>query len=146
MASATPQSFANHAKMVPAYHYVTGPLTIVYLVWSITRAFTARDADSLHALVGAGALFGVYAFTRLFPLRAQDRIIRLEERLRLEKRLPADLAARIPELTERQLIAIRFASDAELEPLVRDVLAGKYDSGKAIKQSIRNWRPDHFRV
>ncbi len=132
--------------MVPAYHYVTGPLTIVYLVWSITRAFTARDADSLHALVGAGALFGVYAFTRLFPLRAQDRIIRLEERLRLEKRLPADLAARIPELTERQLIAIRFASDAELEPLVRDVLAGKYDSGKAIKQSIRNWRPDHFRV
>lgn len=141
-----PQSFANHAQMVPGYHYVTGPLTLIYLVWSITRAFTARDADSLYALVGAGALFGVYAFTRLFPLRAQDRIIRLEERLRLEKRLSPELAARVPELTERQLIALRFASDAELEPLVRDVLAGKFESGKAIKQSIRNWRPDHFRV
>ncbi len=146
MASAKPQSFANHAQMVTGFHYVTGPLTIVYLVWSIARAVSARDANSVHELVGAGALFGVYAFARLFPLRAQDRIIRLEERLRLEKRLPAALAARIPELTERQLIALRFASDEELEALVRDVLDGKFESAKAIKQSIRNWRPDHFRV
>ena len=146
MAAAKEQSFANHAQMVPGFHYVTGPLVIVYLVWSLTRAFAARDLDSIHELIGAGALFGVYAFSRLFPLRAQDRIIRLEERLRLEKRLPADLSARIPELTERQLIALRFASDEELEALVRDVLDGKFESTKAIKQSIRSWRPDHFRV
>lgn len=146
MPSETPQSFANHAQMVPGYHYVTGPLTMIYLVWSLTRLFAQRDADSLYAFVGAGALFGVYAYTRLFPLKAQDRLIRLEERLRLEKRLPAALAARIPELTPRQLVALRFASDAELESLVREVLDGKHASAKSIKQSIRNWRPDTFRV
>ncbi len=140
------QSFANHARMVPGYHYVTGTLTFVYLVWSLSRAVTQRDADSLHALVGAGALFGVYAFTRLFPLKVQDRVIRLEERLRLERRLPADLASRIPELTPRQLIALRFAGDAELETLVRETLNGTLDSPKAIKQRVRHWRADHLRV
>lgn len=146
MPAKEPQTFANHMQLVPGYHYVTAPLVMVYLVWSITRAITNRDADSLFDLVGAGALFGTYAFTRLFPLRAQDRLIRLEERLRLERVLPADLSARIPELTARQLIALRFASDAEVEGLVRDVLSGKLTDGKSIKQSIRQWRPDYLRV
>jgi hypothetical protein len=146
MSPDTSQSFANHARMVPGYHYVTGPLTFTYLVWSLVRAFTQRDADALYALTGAGALFGVYAYTRLFPLKVQDRLIRLEERLRLERRLPAELAARVPELTERQLIALRFASDEELESLVREVLEGRVTAAKQIKQRVRNWRADHFRV
>lgn len=141
-----PQSFANHARMVPGYHYVTAPLLLAYLVWSVWRAVTLRDAESHFDLLGAGALFGVYAYTRLFPLKAQDRIIRLEERLRLTRLLPADLQPRIESLTPRQLIALRFASDAEVEGLVRQVLAGTLTEPKAIKQAIKQWRPDHLRV
>jgi hypothetical protein len=141
-----PQSFANHARLVPGYHYVTAPLVLVYLVWSIWRAATLRDWESHYDLVGALALFGVYAYTRLFPLKAQDRIIRLEERLRLARLLPADLQPRLDDLTPRQLIALRFASDDEVEGLVRQVLAGTLTEPKAIKQAIRSWRADHFRV
>jgi hypothetical protein len=144
--SQPPQSFANHARLVPGYHYVTAPLILVYLLWSIWRAATLRDSASVHAMVGALALFGVYAYTRLFPLKAQDRIIRLEERLRLARLLPADLQSRIDDLTPRQLIALRFASDGEVEGLVRQVLAGTLVEPKAIKQAIRSWRADHLRV
>lgn len=140
------QDFSNHARLVPGFHFVTGPLVLVYLVWSAWRAATIRDAASTHALVGALALFGVYAFARLFPLKAQDRVIRLEERLRLATILPDDLRARVPELRPRQLIAIRFASDAEAPELVRWVLANPEAPSKAIKQRIRDWRADHFRV
>jgi hypothetical protein len=141
-----PQSYATHARMVPGYHYVTGPLVLLYVGWSMWRALTLRDVASHYDLLGALALFGVYAYTRLFPLKAQDRLIRLEERLRLQRLLPPDLQARIEELTPRQLIALRFASDGEVEGLVRQVLAGTLTEHKAIKQAIRSWRPDHFRV
>jgi len=146
MADPTPQTYANHAQMVPGYHYVTGPLVLLYVGWSIWRAATMRDVESHYDLVGAFALFGVYAFTRLFPLKAQDRVIRLEERLRLQRLLPAELQSRIEELRPRQLIALRFASDGEVEGLVRQVLAGTLTEPKAIKQAIRTWRPDYFRV
>lgn len=140
------QSFANHAKMVTGYHYVTGLAVMAYLGWSVVRAATLRDAESHFDLIGACGLFGVYAYTRLFPLKAQDRVIRLEERLRLTALLPDDLIPRIPELTEGQLIALRFASDAEVEELVRAVLAGTLTKPKEIKQRVKHWRADHFRV
>lgn len=142
----SPQSFAHHARLVPGFHFVTAPLLLVYLVWSVWRALSLRDAESHFDLVGAFALFGVYAYTRLFPLKAQDRIIRLEERLRLTRLLPADLQPRIDTIAPRQLIALRFASDAEVEGLVRQVLAGTLTEPKAIKQAIREWRPDYLRV
>jgi hypothetical protein len=141
-----PQTYANHARLVPGFHFVTAPLLLVYLVWSIWRALSLRDAESHFDLVGAFALFGVYAYARLFPLKAQDRIIRLEERLRLTRLLPADLQPRIESIAPRQLIALRFASDAEVEGLVRQVLAGTLTEPKAIKQAIREWRPDYLRV
>jgi hypothetical protein len=142
----SPQSFANHARLVPGFHFVTAPLLLVYLVWSVWRALSLRDAESHFDLVGAFALFGVYAYTRLFPLKAQDRIIRLEERLRLTRLLPADLQPRIDTIAPRQLIALHFASDAEVEGIVRQVLAGTLTEPKAIKQAIREWRPDYLRV
>jgi hypothetical protein len=142
----SPQSFANHARLVPGFHFVTAPLLLAYLVWSVWRALSLRDAESHFDLVGAFALFGVYAYTRLFPLKAQDRIIRLEERVRLARLLPADLQPRIDTIAPRQLIALRFASDAEVEGLVRQVLAGTLTEPKAIKQAIREWRPDYLRV
>jgi hypothetical protein len=146
MADQTPQSYANHAQMVPGYHYITGTFVLAYLVWSIARAASLRDWESHYDLLGAFALFGVYAYTRLFPLKAQDRVIRLEERLRLQRLLPADLQPRIEQIAPRQLIALRFASDAEVEGLVRQVLAGTLTEPKAIKQAIRSWRADTFRV
>jgi hypothetical protein len=146
MAAESPQTYANHAKFVPGYHWVTGGLVLVYVVWSIARAVSHRDWESHFDLVGALALFGVYAYVRLFPLKAQDRVIRLEEQLRLARVLPADLAARIGELRPRQLIALRFAPDDELPDLVRWVLTERVDDQKAIKQRIRQWKADHFRV
>jgi len=82
---------------------------------------------------------------RLYPLKVQDRVIRLEERLRMERLLPDTLKSRIPELTAGQIVALRFASDAELPALVEKALNGKMEP-KAIKQSIQNWRADYFRV
>ena len=141
-----PQTYANHARLVPGYHYVTAPLLLAYLLWSVWRAVSLRDAESHFDLLGAAALFGVYAYTRLFPLKAQDRIIRLEERLRLARLLPADLQPQIDTIAPRQLVALRFASDAEVEGLVRQVLAGTLTEPKAIKQAIRDGRPDYLRV
>jgi hypothetical protein len=140
------QTFANHARLHPPYHFVASPLALVYVVWSAVRLVRTPGADTLHALVGALALFAALAFARLYAMKVQDRVIRLEERLRLARVLPADLQPRIEELTERQLIALRFASDAEVADLVREVLANPAIPQKAIKQRVRQWRPDHFRV
>jgi hypothetical protein len=141
-----PQSFASHARMVPGFHYVTGLFAIVYLAWSVWRAVTLRDVESHFDMIGAFALTGVYWYARVFPLKAQDRVIRLEEQLRMTRLLPAPLAERAATLSTRQLIALRFASDQELAELVEWVLAGSVTDAKAIKQRIRSWRPDHQRV
>ncbi|MCU0650528.1 MAG: DUF6526 family protein [Gemmatimonadaceae bacterium] len=146
MATERPQSADNHAMMVPGYHYVTGGLVLGYLVWAVWRALSLRDWESHFDLLGALALIGVYWYVRAFPLRAQDRLIRLEERLRLERVLPAAMVARIPELSTRQLIALRFAPDAELPELVEWVLREPVTDAKAIKQRIRSWRADHARL
>lgn len=132
--------------MVPGFHYVATPLALIYLVWSLYRAWTLRDAESHYDLIGALALFGALLYSRVFALKAQDRVIRLEEQLRLTRVLPADLAARVHELRPRQLIALRFAGDDEVAALTRDVLAGSLTEPKQIKQRITNWRADHFRV
>ena len=89
--------------------------------------------------------FAALFLVRLYPLKAQDRIIRLEERLRLQTVLSAALARRIPELTEAQLIALRFASDSELPALVEKALAAKMPA-REIKKNIVAWRADTFRV
>jgi hypothetical protein len=146
MASDRPQSAASHAMMVPGYHYVTFACVLVYLLWSVWRALSLRDAESHFDLVGALALFGVFAYVRIFPLKAQDRVIRLEEQLRLARVLPPALAERAQALSTRQLIALRFAPDGELPELVEWVLAGSVHDGKAIKQRIRQWRADHQRL
>jgi len=140
------QSFANHARMVPGFHYVTGGLTLVYLIWSLWRLVSERSAAALQGAIGAGALVGTYWYARNFPLKAQDRVIRLEEQLRLARLLPAELKVRASALTARQLISLRFASDAEVPELVEWIIANGDASGKMIKQRIRTWRPDHHRV
>ena len=92
-----------------------------------------------------GILAAVFA-SRLMALRVQDRVIRLELQLRMRGLLPADLQSRMHQLTPRQMVALRFASDAELADLVRAVLDGKLANQKAIKQAIKDWRGDYLRA
>jgi hypothetical protein len=145
------QAFATHRKYVPGYHFVTlGILTINFL-WSVYRAMWPFEPvtpifDRLLAVLVAIALMLVAWYLRVFPLRAQDRVIRLEERQRLERLLPADLQGRIGELTTGQVIALRFASDAEVADLTRVVLDQKITGQNDIKKKIRDWRADHLRM
>jgi len=94
----------------------------------------------------AAGLVGGLTAARLMALTVQDRVIRLEMRLRLREVLPADLQARIPELTPRQLIGLRFASDAELPQLMRQVLAGSLGNTTEIKKAITQWQGDYLRA
>ncbi len=143
---ATPQSFQSHVRIVPLYHRVTALLLAVTLAWAVFRVLTDFDVDRLMNAVLILAVVLIYFFVRVFPLRAQDRVIRLEERLRLTRLLPPDLQSRIDEFRTRDLIALRFASDAELPELARRVLAGEFTGPKQIKAAIREWRPDHHRL
>jgi len=140
------QSYASHAKMVPGYHYVTGLILLVLLVWTgreMARGFSlASLMDFL--LVLAVTLTAFYA--RTFALGVQDRVIRLEERLRMSEVLPDDLRSRISEFTTEQLIGLRFASDDELPALARKVLDEAIKDRKSIKATVQRWRPDHQRV
>ena len=139
------QRFENHTRLVPAYHYFTFGLIAVNLVWRLYRVVVAFSMDTLMGLFVAIGLVMVFFFARVFALAVQDRVIRLEMRLRVGQLAP-DLAARFDEFTVNQLCSLRFASDAELPDLARRVLTDKLDDRKAIKKLIRNWRPDLLRA
>lgn len=140
------QSYSSHTRWVPPYHFFTLTLLIANLVWSLWKTFKFFSVDTVIATAVAIALIMMFFYARLFALTVQDRVIRLEEQLRLERLLPADLRGRIPELTRSQLVALRFASDGELPELVRAVCDEKIHSRKEIKRRIRDWRADHLRA
>ena len=146
MAEPRPQSYANHRMFVPGFHFLTMGLILVLLGWAIWMLVAAPSAETAFRLllVVAVALLAWYA--RTFPLKAQDRIIRLETQLRLARLLPPELAPRIGELRTGQLIALRFASDEELPELARRCLDGELRRREDIKRQIRAWRPDHERL
>jgi hypothetical protein len=145
MANTTPQSYANHARMDPPFHFFLAPLLIVAVIMSIISLVRHPCIDSILWMLLAIALFLTALKARSYALKAQDRVIRLEERLRLSMLLPEAARPRIAELTEPQLIALRFASDAELPALaVRALNEGL--TSKQIKSSIQSWRADYFRV
>ncbi len=139
------QSFENHAKIVPAYHYFTFALLVVNLLWRLYVAATAFSIDAAMGVAVAVALVMIFFFARLFALRVQDRVIRLEERLRLSQLAP-DLGHRFDELSIDQVCALRFASDGELPALARKVLDERIADRKAIKQMVQRWRADHLRA
>ena len=142
----TTQTYANHTRFHPPFHFFLAPGSIVLLVLTIINVIYHYRRLDAWILLLMGVLFFVAVFLlRLNPLRAQDRVIRLEERLRLQALMSAELASRINDLTESQLIALRFASDNELPGLVAKVLAERMQS-KDIKKAIVTWRADTFRV
>ena len=146
MAQTTPQTFENHARFVPLYHMVLFGILLINFGWSIYKLLRAFTLDNAVAVLLAFGLILLWFFARIFALRVQDRVIRLEMRLRLEQVLPADLRTRVQEFSLGQLVALRFASDEELPELARKVLTEKIESRKAIKQMIKKWNPDYLRA
>jgi hypothetical protein len=146
MSEAKAQTLANHARYVPNYHFLTAGILIVNGVWTLVQCFRAPGAGSVISLLVAIALMFLFYYAREFALRVQDRVICLEEQLRLARLLPSDLQPRIGEFTATQLIALRFASDAELPALARRVLQEGLNSRAQIKALIREWRPDNLRA
>lgn len=141
------QSFQHHARWLPPFHFFVLPVFLINLGFSIYCWIKAGFA--MHGVVSvlvAAALFVGAVMSRVMAMKVQDRVIRLEERRRLERLLPADLQPRIDEFSVEQCVALRFASDAELPELARKVLTEKVNDRKAIKQLIKTWRPDLARA
>ena len=141
------QSFQSHAKWVPPFHFFVLPVLLINLgfsiYWCVKAWFTVSGV--LSVLVAA-ALFVGMVMARAMAMKVQDRVIRIEERIRFERVLPPDMHARIGEFTIDQLVALRFASNAELPELARKVLEEKVNDRKTIKQMIKTWRPDLARA
>jgi len=152
MAETKPQNLANHTRWDPPFHFYVLPIFVLGLILSLVHFFAhithGNIFDKVHALllILLAVAFLLLAFKeRLYALRVQDRVIRLEERLRLTQLLPEPLRSRIPELTVDQLCGLRFASDAEIPKLVERALNEKLKRAD-IKKAIQNWRPDYWRV
>ena len=140
------QNFQNHTRIVPTFHVVVFGIFAVNLIYRVYSAIRYPSVAALMAALMAVAFVLLFFHARLFALAVQDRVIRLEERLRMERLLPADLRPRIGEFTVGQLVALRFASDAELPELARKVLDEKIAERKAIKGLVKTWRPDFMRA
>ena len=140
------QTLATHRRWIPMWHFFAIPVLVANVI--VVATHFARDPQLINgwAVIVAIALLVGILLSRTMPLRAQDRIIRLEERSRLERVLPSDLRGRVGELTPSQLVAIRFAPDDEVPELTRRALSGELKSQGDIKRAIRNWRSDHLRV
>jgi predicted lysophospholipase L1 biosynthesis ABC-type transport system permease subunit len=145
MANTTTQSFANHTRLDPPFHFFLLPLGLVAIILSVIRIIRDPSIASILLVVLAIGFVVIATKARVYALKVQDRVIRLEERLRLAMLMPEAARARIGELTESQLIALRFASDAELPGLAMRALQEGL-TGKQIKSSIQSWRGDYFRV
>jgi hypothetical protein len=139
------QNFANHRRFVPLYHFGIFGVLSINVLWALVHVVRHPSWAAGVAFATAAALLGLFFYTRTFALTVQDRVIRLEMRLRLKEVLPADLRARIGELDRDQLIALRFASDAELPDLVREALTNDIHNRDAIKRKIKDWQGDYLR-
>ena len=140
------QSAENHTKLVPVFHFFVMPVFAINLGWSIYRVSRFFSFGTVMLLLLAAAFVLAALYGRMFALTVQDRVIRLEMRLRLRDVLPPDLWARIMEFNVSQLVAMRFASDAELPELARKVLDEHLIDRKAIKKLVKNWQPDLLRA
>ena len=140
------QTFKNHAKFVPPFHYFVIPVLMTNFIWTARQAIQLPGTGTIIGAVTALALLVLAFLARIFALKVQDRVIRLEMRLRLREVLPQALHPRIAEFTPGQLVALRFASDAELSALAEAVLRDRITDKKAIKSMVKVWNPDHLRT
>ena len=142
----TPQTFANHTRWQPPFHFFVAPVMLINSIWSVVQFVRTPGWNSGWWIVVSLALLVLAFLVRLNSLKVQDRLIRLEEKLRYQQILSATACQQAGALSTDQVIALRFAGDDELEELVAAVLAGKLAKTSDIKRAIRGWRPDTFRV
>lgn len=140
------QTYANHRRFFPLYHFITVPILGLNLLLQLWMAYRRPGIWSLWNAIVACALVALAVAARMMVLRVQDRLIRLEERLRLQQILPDDLRGRVGELRTRQLIALRFCDDTEAPDLCRAVFDGEVKEPDEIKRRIKSWKPDTLRA
>jgi hypothetical protein len=145
MAEDSVQTYGSHARFLPPWHFFVFPVLLINVVVQIVAA--AKDpslSSGWHVLVAVALTLGIF-FSRFMPLRVQDRLIRLEETLRLQRLLPGRTAD-IERLSLGQLIGLRFASDQEVAHILDRIVAGELTSRADVKRAVQHWRPDHLRV
>jgi hypothetical protein len=145
MASAT-QSYASHTRWHPLFHFFLVPIMVINFIWSLVLCYQQRGWTQCWWVVVSLGLIVMLLLVRTNSLKVQDRLIRLEEQLRCQRLLPADLAQRSSGMRVGQYVALRFAPDEELEALVTEVVDGRLTTPAEIKRAIKNWRGDYFRV
>jgi hypothetical protein len=140
------QTYATHVRWFPPFHYFLLPLFMINFLAAAWTAFRAPSGTTLWACLMAFGLAFFTVIARVMALAVQDRVIRLEERLRMREVLPTDLQGRVSEITREQFVGLRFASDGELADLVRRVLAGELKTTTEIKKAVKVWRGDYLRA
>jgi hypothetical protein len=145
MANPVPQTYANHTRWDPPFHFFALPVILLTVIAAIVHCVQRPSWFSAWLVLFSIAIVVLAAKSRFYALKAQDRIIRLEERERLFALLNDPLRNRIGELTEAQLVGLRFACDAEIPGLVEDSVSKKLSQGD-IKKAVKVWRADYFRV
>jgi Family of unknown function (DUF6526) len=139
------QNFANHTKRDPLFHFIAIPLMLANIIVSIVWAVHKPNFHHIWFVVFSLAVLLLTLIVRMYSAKVQDRVIRLEERLRLQALAPQEWHAQIYRLTEDQLIGLRFASDDEIVEIAKLALERNL-SRKEIKERIRNWRADNWRI
>jgi Family of unknown function (DUF6526) len=140
------QTYKNHARVFPLFHYFVLPVLLFNALNALRHVYYQPNRSTIFSAVVASAFVAFALAARQMVVTVQDRVIRLEMRTRLRALLQAPLSSRINDLTPQQLVALRFASDAELSDLVRDVLDGKLATTKAIKMRVKDWQGDFLRA
>ena len=141
------QTYANHVRYHAPFHYFLSPLMLLLLVWSVAQVVRHPGWETAMGLVLTLVLVVTVFLTRVYAMKVQDRVIRLEEHLRFARLLPAEVARQATEkIPLRFIIALRFASDEELPGLVAKVLDGSLTQSAEVKKAIQNWRGDYWRV
>lgn len=140
------QTYQNHVRFFPLVHFFLFPALLFNLIWQIVRLYQEPSWDRAEWLFMALVFIAMNVAARLQALKAQDRVIRLEEQLRYNKLLPNNLAEQAANLKTSQMIALRFASDEELPELVQKTLNSEFATNKEIKLAVKNWRGDYLRV
>jgi hypothetical protein len=140
------QTYENHRRYHRLHHFIVQPILIANFAFELGEFIDDPGrATGWTVIVAAGLMLLAFS-ARSMALTAQNRVIRLEERLRLSTLMPPEERDRIEELKTRQLVGLRFASDAEVVDLARRCLSGELKSSSDVKKNITEWRPDHLRV
>jgi hypothetical protein len=140
------QAYKNHARLLPPFHFFVLPVLLLNVLNALRHLWRTPNPGTGFEVILAVALLTLAIMARNMVLTVQDRLIRLEMRLRLREILPPDLLPHVDTLGHRHLVALRFASNEELPGIVRDVLAGKLQSSKDIKLRVKNWQGDFLRA